>query len=81
MKTYKERITECIGYLLSIRFPCNDWKEDKDCFDKMEKEFSAFPADEETKVLHGTINGPDSRKAGLKPELQQDHRGTVCGLE
>ena len=52
MKTYKERITECIEYLLSIRFPCNDWKEDKVYFDKLEKEFSEFPADEETKVLH-----------------------------
>ena len=52
MKTYNERITECIEYLLSIRFPCEDWKEDKVYFDKLEKEFSEFPADEETKVLH-----------------------------
>ena len=52
MKTYKERITECIECLLSIRFPCNDWKEDKVYFDKLETEFSEFPADEETKVLH-----------------------------
>ena len=38
MKTYKERITECIECLLSIHFPCNDWKEDKVYFDKLEKE-------------------------------------------
>ena len=52
MKTYNERIRECIDYLLSVRFPCSDWKEDKVYFDQLEKEFSEIPADEETKVLY-----------------------------
>ena len=52
MKTYKERMTECIDYLLSIRFPCNDWKEDKVYFDQLEEEFSEVPADEEAKDLY-----------------------------
>ncbi|MBR5310025.1 MAG: hypothetical protein IKU42_02740 [Oscillospiraceae bacterium] len=51
MKSYKERITECIEYLNSIRFPCGDWKEDAVYFDKLEAEFSEIPEDEETKVL------------------------------
>ena len=52
MKNYKERMNECIDYLLSIRFPCNDWKEDKDYFDQLEEEFSEVPADEEAKDLY-----------------------------
>ena len=52
MKTYKEHMTECIDYLLSIRFPCNDWKEDKVYFDQLEEEFSEVPADEEAKDLY-----------------------------
>ena len=51
MKTYKERIVECINYLSSVRFPCSDWEEDKNYFDQLEKEFSDVPADEETKTL------------------------------
>ncbi|MBQ8784399.1 MAG: hypothetical protein IJZ57_11575 [Clostridia bacterium] len=51
MKSYKERITECIEYLNSIRFPCEDWKEDKKYFDELEKEFSEEPADKETELL------------------------------
>lgn len=50
MKDYKERIEECIDYLNSIRFPCEDWKEDKKYFDKLELEFSEEPKDEETKA-------------------------------
>ena len=51
MKGYKTRITECMDYLNSVRFPCGDWKEDKVYFDKLEEEFSEVPADEETKAL------------------------------
>lgn len=29
MKDYKQRITDCIDHLNTIRFPCEDWKEDK----------------------------------------------------
>lgn len=29
MKEYKERIKASIDYLNSIRFPCEDWIEDK----------------------------------------------------
>ena len=51
MENYKEKIENCIEYLNSIRFPGNDWKEDKLYFDKLKKEFSEEPEDEETKLL------------------------------
>ena len=51
MKTYKQRIKDCIDYLNSIRFPCEDWKEDKKYFDNLEQEFSFEPEDEETEIL------------------------------
>ena len=51
MKTYKERMRDCIAYLNSIRFPCEDWKEDKKYFDQLEQEFSYEPEDEEGKNL------------------------------
>ena len=51
MKNYKTRIIECRDYLRSIRFPCNDWKEDRSYFDKLEAEFSEVPQDKETKAL------------------------------
>ena len=51
MKSYKERITDCIEYLNSIRFPCEDWKENKIYFDQLEKDFAEEPTDEETKLL------------------------------
>ena len=51
MKTYKERMRDCIAYLNSIRFPCEDWKEDKKYFDQLEQEFSCEPEDEEGKNL------------------------------
>ena len=51
MESYKKRIKDCINYLNSIRFPCNDWKEDKLYFDGLEREFSYEPNDEETKIL------------------------------
>ena len=52
MKSYKEKIIECIEYLNSIRFPAEDWKEDKIVFDQLESKFSRVPEDEETKVLY-----------------------------
>jgi len=51
MENYKKRIRECMDYLRSIRFPCNDWKEDRVFYDRLEKEFSEEPADEETRIL------------------------------
>lgn len=51
MKSYKERIKDCIEHLNLIRFPCEDWKEDKKYFDKLEEEFSFDGEDEETKIL------------------------------
>ena len=51
MESYKEKIENCIEHLNSIRFPGNDWKEDKIYFDKLKKEFSEEPEDEETKLL------------------------------
>ena len=51
MKSYKERMIECMDHLNSIRFPCADWKEDKVYFDRLEHEFSAEPADEEEKEI------------------------------
>ena len=51
MKSYKERIKDCIEYLNFISFPCEDWKEDKKYFDQLEEEFSVEPDDEETKAL------------------------------
>ena len=51
MNDYKERIKTCIDYLNSVRFPCEDWKEDKKYFDQLEIEFSEEPTDEETKQL------------------------------
>ena len=51
MESYKEKIKNCIEHLNSIRFPGNDWKEDAEYFDSLEKEFSKLPEDEETKVL------------------------------
>lgn len=67
MKDYKERIQECIDYLNSIRFPCEDWKEDKIYFDQLEKEFSEKPADEQTQVLLETLKKLiyDKRTASL----------------
>lgn len=52
MKTYKERINECIEYLDSIRFPGKDWKDDKLFYDQLEKEFSEIPEEEEVKAMH-----------------------------
>ena len=51
MESYKEKIENCIEHLNSIRFRGNDWKEDKLYFDKLKKEFSEEPEDEETKLL------------------------------
>lgn len=51
MDDYKERIKNCIDYLKSIRFPCEDWKEDKIYFDRLEKEFSEDSTDKETQQL------------------------------
>ena len=56
MKSYKDRIIECIDYLLSIRYPCDDWKEDKIYFDGLEKEFSDIPTDAETKKLFDQLH-------------------------
>ncbi|MBQ8604023.1 MAG: hypothetical protein IJ410_04175 [Oscillospiraceae bacterium] len=55
MNTYKERILECIDYLNSVRFPCEDWKEDKKYFDSLEAEFSAEAEDAETQALLETL--------------------------
>ncbi len=51
MDNYKQRIKNCIDHLNSIRFPCEDWKEDKVYFDNLEKEFSEDATDEEEKSL------------------------------
>ena len=51
MKDYKTRITECIAYLRAIRFPGDDWKQDKIYFDQLEAEFAQAPTDKETEVL------------------------------
>ena len=51
MNAYKERIRNCIDYLNSVRFPCEDWREDKIYFDRLEKEFSEVATDEETEQL------------------------------
>jgi len=39
MQSYRQKIKECIEYLNSIRFPCEDWKEDKKFYDRLEQEF------------------------------------------
>lgn len=51
MNDYKERIKNCIDYLNSIRFPCEDWKEDEIYFERLEKEFSEEATDQETQHL------------------------------
>lgn len=40
-----------MDHLNSIRFPCEDWKEDRKYFDQLEREFSEVPEDEEGKQL------------------------------
>ena len=55
MENYKKRIKECIEYLNSIRFPCEDWTEDKKYFDQLEREFSDVPEDVEGKQLLETL--------------------------
>lgn len=45
MKNLKQKIIDCIEYLNSIRFPCNDWKEDKKYFDALEKELLSETGD------------------------------------
>lgn len=51
MKDYKSQIKECVQFLKLIRFPCEDWKEDKKYFDHLEEKFSKEANDEETAVL------------------------------
>ena len=51
MQSYRQKIKECIEYLNSIRFPCDDWKEDKKFYDRLEQEFAQQPDDEETRKL------------------------------
>lgn len=51
MQSYRQKIKECIEYLNSIRFPCEDWKEDKKFYDRLEQEFVQKPDDEETRKL------------------------------
>ena len=51
MKSYKQRIKECMEHLNSIRFPCEDWKADKVYFDQLEREFSEDSTDAETQAL------------------------------
>ncbi len=51
MESYKTKTKECIEYLKSIRFPCEDWKEDKKYFDYLEEKFSKDVNDEETASL------------------------------
>ena len=60
MENYKLQIKECIHFSKSIRFPCEDWKEDKKYFDYLEEKFSKDVDDEETasllKELRNLIN-------------------------
>ena len=67
MKEYQERIKACINYLNSIRFPCEDWKEDQKYFERLEIEFSDVPDDEEEKQLLETLKQliHDKRMASL----------------
>lgn len=51
MADCKSRIEACIDYLNSIRFPCEDWVEDKKYFDQLEQEYSEAPADEGARAL------------------------------
>ena len=55
MENYKKRIKASIEYLNSIRFPCEDWTEDKKYFDQLEREFSDVPEDVEGKQLLETL--------------------------
>ena len=51
----QKKIKDCIEYLNSIRFPCEDWTEDKKYFDQLEREFSEVPEDDEGKQLLETL--------------------------
>lgn len=51
MDNERARIRECIEHLHAIRFPGQDWKEDKIYYDRMEEDFSREPEDEETRAL------------------------------
>lgn len=51
MKDYKEKIKECIDYLNSVRFPCEDWQEDKKYFDSIETELLSPSEDNEITEL------------------------------
>ena len=67
MSNYKERIMNCIDYLNSIRFPCEDWKKDIIYFDELEKDFSMESSDEETEQLRQNLKEliSEKRKASL----------------
>ena len=56
MQSYRQKINECIEYLNSIRFPCEDWKEDKKFYDRLEQEFVQKPDDDETRKLWRELN-------------------------
>ena len=66
MNDYKENIKNCIDYLNSVRYPCNDWKEDKVYFECVLNIY----ADRDTEVSISATD-TDNVKMGLldSPEL------------
>ena len=79
MSDYKERIITCIGYLNSIRFPCENWKKDKLYFDELEKEFSREPSDEETELLLKNLKDLISEKRNASLNLNKTTEELYAG--
>lgn len=79
MNDYKERIKNCIDYLNSVRFPCEDWKEDKIYFDRLEKEFSEDAIDEETKQLQQELKKLIYEKRNLSLNMNKTTEELFAG--
>ena len=81
MNDYKERIKDCVMYLNSVRFPCEDWIADKAYFDQLEKDFSQEPADAETKALLDALRKIIDDKRSLSLRLNKTAEELFAGWD
>ena len=81
MNDYKERIKNCIEYLKSVRFPCEDWKEDKIYFDRLEEEFSEEATDQETKELLSELKSLIQDKRALSLNMNKTTEELFAGWD
>lgn len=81
MSDYKERIMNCIDYLNSIRFPCEDWKKDIKYFDELEKDFSMESSDEETEQLRQKLKDLISEKRNASLNLNKTTEELYAGWD